>query len=380
MKKIIFLITFISVSAMVSAQSMQIQNMINYLRSKEYEKAKAAADAAAVHESTRTSPKMWLTRGRVYHSIYSDTSQKVRSLDAEAEEKALEAYINCLKNDKENIYKDDAKGLLVQACGAVNHKAMFYRQNNRFEDAIKTYDLLANALPYDFDQGIKRNNITKEKLIYNKFDTYRFAGNKEKVKELAGKLIEVSYKDPVIYTEMVKISMIDKDTAAALSYIEKGKNVFEDNMELITSELDIYLARKRTDILKDKLRSAIELAPDNEVLHFVLGKVYQSTDQTDEAEKAYLRALEAKPDYELANYNLAVLYYNAGTDWNAKLNALSLKDPRAKEFETKSNDYFKKAVVYFEASYEVSKDKSTKQKLRQLYLRLGQTEKADKYK
>src|SRR4051812_33612375 len=105
------------------SQNMQVQNMINYLRNREFEKAKASADAAAEHESTKTSAKMWMNRGNVYKAIYADTSKKVRDIDPEAEEKALDAYINCLKLDKDNIYKEDVKGPLVVAAAATNRKA-----------------------------------------------------------------------------------------------------------------------------------------------------------------------------------------------------------------------------------------------------------------
>ena len=379
MKKIITLL-FVSLTLMSFAQSIQIQNMINYSRTKEFDKAKISADAAAVHESTKSSSKMWMCRGNVYKGIYLDTSQKVRNLDAEAEEKALDAYLNCLKFDKDVIYKDEVKGSLVQSSAAVSNKANFYKQNKQFENSLKCYDLLESALPYDFDQGMKRNNITKEKIIFNKFEMYKYAANKEKTKEFANKLIEMKYKDPKIYTDMVQLSLLDKDTAQALAYIEKGKILFEDNMDLIASELDIYLNRKQTDILKDKLKKAIEVSPDNEVLHFVLANLYKGTNQFAEAEKEYLKALELKSDYEPANYNLGALYYSGGKEWNDKLNALPLKDPKTKEYETKSNEYFKKAIGYLETSFELTKEKKTKQLLRQLCLRLGETAKAEKYK
>jgi tetratricopeptide (TPR) repeat protein len=361
-------------------QNLQVQNMINYLRNKDFEKAKVSADAAAEHESTRTSPKMWMNRGHVYRAIYADTAKKVRDIDMEAEEKALQAYTNCLLFDKENIYKDDVKGPLVMASSATNRKANYYIANKEYEKALKCYDLLEAALPYDFDQGMKRQNITKENIMFNKFEMYKNAGNKEKTKEFAGKLMDIKYKHPRIYTDMVRLSLIDKDTAAALSYIEKGKLQFEDNMDLIATELDIYMARKKTDVLKDKLKAAIEVSPDNEVLHFVLANLYKGTNQFELAEKEYLKAIELKPDYEAAQYNLGVLYYSAAKDWNDKLNALPLKDPKAKEYEAKSNDYFRKAVGYFETSYDINKDKKTKQILRQICLRLGETEKAEKYK
>jgi hypothetical protein len=67
-------------------------------------------------------------------------------------------------------------------------------------------------LPYDFDQGMKRANITKEKLMYYKFDMYKYAANKEKTfEEYADKLIALNTKTK-IYTDMIKLSLIDRDT------------------------------------------------------------------------------------------------------------------------------------------------------------------------
>jgi predicted Zn-dependent protease len=363
------------------AQSNQVQNASNYLRNKEYDKAKASADAASEHESTKSSPKLWMYRGKIYQAIYFDTSKVVKRLDSEAEEKALESYINCLKNDKDNIYKDEVKGLIVQASAAASNKANYYKINKEFDKALRCYDLMEAALPYDFDQGMKRNNITKEKLVYNKFEMYKYAANKEKTIEFANKLIDMKYKEPRIYTDMVKLSLVDRDTSKALSYIEKGKVMFEDNMELVNQEINIYLARNKTNELKNKLNDAINLAPDNEVLHVILANLYQKTNENDKAEAEYLKALEIKPDYEIANYNLGVMYFNLGNEWNEKLGALPPKETaKAKEYEGKANEYFRKAVGNFEKSYEVSPDKATKQQLRKLFLRLGETEKADKYK
>ncbi len=380
MKKFVSAILLLS-SALSFSQSNQIQNAINYLRNKELDKAKVSADAASVHESTMNNPKTWMYRGRVYQAIYFDTSRVVRAYDSESAEKSLESYIKCLKLDKDVVYKDEVKGPLVQATAAVNNKANAYKITKEFEKALNCYDLLEQALPYDFDQGMKRANITKEKLMYSKFDMYKYAANKEKTKEYADKLIDIKYKEPKIYTDMVKLSLIDRDTTKALEYIGKGKLMFEDNMELVNQEINIYLARNKTDELKAKLNDAINLAPDNEVLHAILANLYQKTKENDKAEAEYLKALEIKSDYEIANYNLGVMYFNSGNEWNDKLGALPPKETaKAKEYEAKANEYFRKAVANFEKSYEVSPDKATKQQLRKLFLRLGETEKADKYK
>ena len=380
MKKII-LFLFISYSALSFSQSMQVQNMFNYLRNKEYEKAKSSADAASIHETTKLSSKMWLYRGNVYKAIYTDTSKKVRDIDLAAEEKALEAYINCLKYDKDVIYKEDAKGPLVLTAAATRNKSNYYKQNKEFDNAIYCLELLELSLPFDFDQGIKRNNITKEKLLFDKFDLYKFAANKAKTIEYANKLIEANYKDSKIYTDMVKISLMDKDTSAALSYIEKGKIMFEDNMTLIGTEIDIFLARKKINELKDKLNKAIDLAPDNELLHAVLGQVYEKSGDLVNSEKEYLKALEIKPDYEIINFKLGAFYFNLAAEFNKKLNDLPPKETvKSKDYNEKIIDNFKKAIPFLEKAFETNPDKAYKQRIFQAYSRLGETEKALKYK
>lgn len=380
MKKII-LFLFISYSALSFSQSMQVQNMSNYLRNKEYEKAKSSADAASIHETTKLSSKMWLYRGNVYKAIYTDTSKKVRDIDLAAEEKALEAYINCLKYDKDVIYKEDAKGPLVLTAAATRNKSNYYKQNKEFDNAIYCLELLELSLPFDFDQGIKRNNITKEKLLFDKFDLYKFAANKSKTIEYANKLIEANYKDSKIYTDMVKISLMDKDTSAALSYIEKGKIMFEDNMTLIGTEIDIFLARKKISELKDKLNKAIDLAPDNELLHAVLGQVYEKSGDLVNSEKEYLKALEIKPDYEIINFKLGAFYFNLAAEFNKKLNELPPKETvKSKDYNEKIIDNFKKAIPFLEKAFESNPDKAYKQRIFQAYSRLGETEKALKYK
>ncbi|MBL7930503.1 MAG: hypothetical protein JNL60_01290 [Bacteroidia bacterium] len=397
MKKSIVLF-FVTVTLLANGQSMQIQNMANYVRGKDYVKAKESADAAAVHENTKENSKMWLYRGNVYKKIYSDTSKKVRDIDQMAEEKALEAYINVFKYDKSGIYKDskiddmgseygdngmdmNVKGSIVQAAAATKRKANFYAANKEYDKALYCFDLLEAALPYDFSEGMKRQNITKDKILYEKFEMYKNAANKEKTKEYAQKLIDMKYKEPKIYTDMVRLSLLDKDTVAALSYIEKGKILFDDNMSLIGTEIDIYIAQKKTKELQDKLKAAIELSPDNEVLHAVLGQVYEKSNDPDNAEKEYMKALEIKPDYEAINFKLGAMYFNIAADYNKKLNDLPpTETAKSKDYEAKIKDNFTKAVPFLEKAYEVTPDKAYKQRLYQAYTRLGNPEKAAKYK
>jgi predicted Zn-dependent protease len=380
MKKTVF-VFMIMIVTVVSGQNMQVQNMVNYLRNKDYEKAKNAADLASVHESTKSSAKTWMYRGNVYRAIYSDKNEDVKKLDPMAEEKALEAYINVMKLDKSNSYKDQVRDGLVNSAAMTSVKAHNYRVEKKVKEAEYAYDLLEEASAFDPDGIMKQNNITKEKIKEERFYLYREAGEQAKATELAHKLWEESNDTEWLYVDMVTMALEAKDTVNALKYIEKGKMKHSGNTFLVGKEIDIYVAQKKTDVLKDKLLKAIEITPGNEVLHALLGKVQESTKDMEAAEKSYLKALELKPDYDFANYQLAVIYYNRGKDFNQKANDLPPRDPKLKDYEAKSADNFKKAFGYFEKSYEANpKDANTRKVLYQLSMRMGDTEGAKKYK
>jgi tetratricopeptide (TPR) repeat protein len=363
------------------AQSNQVQNAFNYLKNKEYDKAKIAADLSATNASTSNGAKTWYYRGKIYKAIGEDKDVSVKNLDPAAEEKALESFITCLTLDKGNdIYKNEVKGLLVQSSYAVFQKSKFLQSNKEYDKALPLLDLVDKSLPFDFDGGLKTNGITKESILLAKSKLYYALGNKELAKESINKLIDMNYKDASVYNEMSRLSLADKDTVKALSYLEKGRILMPENSELLNSEINIYLAQGKINVLKDKLTKAIELSPKNEALYCVLANIYNSSKDQDKAIESYKKSLEINPKYDIANYNLGVIYFTKGKEWMDKVNALPLKEEaKAKDYEAKAKVEFKSATEYLEKSYEVSPDKRTKQTLFQLFTRLGEPEKAAKY-
>ena len=202
---------FLGLAMLAESQNMQVQNMSNYLRNKEYDKAKASADAAAEHESTKNSAKTWMLRAKVYRAIAADTT--LGKLDAAAVEKALEAAITCLKLDKgKDIYLKDVGEDFGWSAAVSRNKAGLYRYNKQYNEAARIYDLLDQALMFENVGNLKANNITRESVMYERFQMYREMGDLGKQKEIADKLIAMNYKDPKIYYSMVKMSLDQKDT------------------------------------------------------------------------------------------------------------------------------------------------------------------------
>ncbi len=380
------LICLVSAKMVFWAQPINVQNMINYTRNKEYDKARAAADASIVHEETKSKPKTWKCRAEVFKAIYSDTSARVRAIDSKSEEKALEAFTQCLildaqQNSKQMIYKDEVKNPLVQAASACRRKADYYIQNKQYAEALYLFELLEKALPFDYDQAMKRSNITPEKLKFNRFQVSSYAGDKPQLIRLSEDLIRMSYKEAYIYETMLKLYLSDKDTAAALNIIEKGKELFESNMFLIGNEIDIYLARKKTQDLILKVQSAIEQAPENDLLKIVLGQVYEKTSKPLDAEKYYLEAYALNPSAETINFKLGAFYFNSGADAQRVLNDLKpTEKEKIKKYEDLVKVQFTKALPYLKKAFELNPDKAYKQRIYQAYIRVGDTENAIKYK
>jgi tetratricopeptide (TPR) repeat protein len=78
---------------------------------------------------------------------------------------------------------------------------------------------------------------------------------------------------------------------------------------------------------------------------------------------------------------LGAFYFNLAADYNKKLNDLPPKETaKATEYENKIKDNFKKAIPYLEKAFESNPDKAYKDRIYRAYLRLGETEKAAKYK
>lgn len=380
MKYLTLLLAVCTVS--LFAQKSNLVNTWSYLRSKELDKAKSAIDAAALHEDTKNNAKMWLYRAQTYMALQESKDDNFRNLDADAAEKAFTSVVNCFKTDKEKFYHDEIKGLLMPSAGRLYNKANTYLVEKKFDDAIRCTQLLFDGIPFDKDDAMKHQNITVDKLNYQIFSIAYAAKNITLAKESLQKLIDVGYKDPNIYIIMADIC--DKEGAIdkQISYIEQGRNIFDDNAALITAELNYYIKQNKVDVLLDKVSKAIEVSPDNEILYYTQGSIYQGKKDFEKAEVAYKKAIELKPDYPEAIYNLGAMYLNNGIEYNNEANNLPPKESKKiQELTDKAKVEFNKSIPFLEKAHELDANDGTVTKsLLQLYVTTGNNDKYKKLK
>ncbi len=99
------------------------------------------------------------------------------------------------------------------------------------------------------------------------------------------------------------------------------------------------------------------------------------------ATSAYENAILINPDYFEANYNLGALYVNQAADILDKANDLPLD--AVKEYDTQkamADEMLKKSLPYLEKALELTPDDvNTMVSLKEIYTRLGMTEKLESH-
>lgn len=302
-------------------------------------------------------------------------------LDPEAAEKAFDAFLSCMKLEKDNkVWGDEVRDLLMEAAQYVYFKGYdaAYTEKN-YEKAYKAMDMIAPAFELDKDQILKRNNITPELIINESYKIALAAKDNARAKQNLQKLIDIKFKDPYIYMDMSNIYLKEKDTAKALNYIEQGRSIFDDNSMLLNAEIDLYIMQNKLDKLMAKTTAALESTPDDDRLNYLQGFLYEKKNDLVKAEAAYKKALETNPDNMDATYQIGALYFNKAVEINKKAEAAAEKGDmkKADVLDAQKTEEFKKALPYLEKTYEATPtDKATATNLLKIYQLLGDTEKA----
>ena len=383
MKKGIITIVLVAITTITFAQKHNIVNASIALRNENYAEAKNYIDEAYETESTSNEPKMWNYRAPIYLQI----ALKEPSLDKDAAFKAAEAHIKCLQKDKKGrvvvrkwTSEEDILAGLVQCGYKLFNVAIENYNAEDYKGSLKHYNAIFGIIPYDAEDQLKRGNITRETILYNSFFSSNKMKDNVKSKELLKELIDINFNEPAIYIHMSNIYITEGNTDKALEYLSLGREMFETDEGLINTEINLYIQLGRTSELIGKLNEALELDPENDLLLFNRGTIYDQEGDFDNAEKDYKASLEINPDAFGTNYNLGALFFNSAIEQNNKANSTS-NNSVYKKLKAKAEGLFGKALPYLEKAYEIdSKDKNTLLSLKQLYYMNGDYKKSEEMK
>ncbi|MEI6854349.1 MAG: tetratricopeptide repeat protein, partial [Bacteroidota bacterium] len=366
-------IVAVLITALTFAQTTKVVSAFNYLRNGQLEKAKLNIDEATANDQTKGQAKTWFYRGNIYLSIYLTKEPKYKALDTNALQVSYDAYQKAVELDpqisNENLMPPSPMmGLYIIGEQYYNQGVDLYNKKD-YPNAMSKFEMTK-----------KINNIFGAKDSTATFNAALCAiqlKDNKKAKSYLEDLARMNYKQAMVYTQLAGIYKAEGDTNKAAVTIGKGRKVFPSDLNLIISEINIYLAKGKTKEAQDLLDLAVSKDPNNATLHFAVGANMDEFGNFEQAEKSYLKAIELKNDYFDAYYNLGALYVNTAATVMEEANKLPINETaKYDELKAKADKLLEKALPALETAEKLNpKDYNTLITLKQLYARKGDAEK-----
>lgn len=370
MKKLLILIVSVLLVSGLYAQNSKRTSAFNYFKNGKLDKAKEFIDPTIENPKTMNVAKTWYYRGNIYLQIALSDNPEYRALDPNALDVAYESYKKCTELDERGEYTQDVQhNFRVIASNYFNKGVALYNEADYLNAAASfqnTYDIT------------KEMGGTDTLALSNVALSYDIAGNYDKALQKYNELVELGYKDPLVYNSLATIYMNHKsDTVAAEKYIVKGRAMFPNDYQLLIAETNLYLSRGENEKAIANLEKALETDPANKTIWFALGTNYENTGDKDKAAQAYQKAIDIDPTYADAYYNMGAMYNNEAAEIIEQANELPLDAVAEYEAEkAKADVLLKKAVPFLEKSEELNPGNlATLQTLKQIYTILKNMEK-----
>ncbi|MBI3135439.1 MAG: tetratricopeptide repeat protein [Bacteroidetes bacterium] len=337
--------------------------------------AKTYIDLSAVHVDTKNDPKTLMYLGFIYveipicAAISGDATLK--AIDPEQSvEKGFKAFEDSKANDPKKMYAEQ----IDEYCG-------FYRsqfanmgitsyEEGKYEEAMAG---LMGAATFGEAMGLKDSAY----YFYGGIAAFKLDNWKE-AEEAFSKTVEWGYQtgSSVYYLSQSMLKQGKKDEVETMLKAQVAKN--PKNKDIMIELINFYIDTDRKPEAVQILNDAIALDPNNPVLIYTAGTIYENMGDFANAETNYIKA-QGLGDKN-AGFALGSLYFNKGADLVTEANKLTFGTP---EYQQKydpmieeSKVYFNKALPFLEqAAVENPKDLIVLEALKQAYGKVGNTEK-----
>ena len=369
MKKTILTALIMIISTIMIGQTNKRTSAYNYQRYGKLDLAKQAIDEASQDEKTIMDAKTWFYRGNIYYDIAVSSDEKYRNLDPDPFGVAFQSYTKAKELDTKGEFTADIlKYTIAVGEGYYNLGVINYNEQ-KFKDAALNFEKAYNV-------GSSVNRIDTSALINAAVSAAQ--GNELQLsKQYYQQLIAMKVQKPDVYASLSEVYKTEGDTTMALQTIAKGRELFPDDFNLLIAETNIYLATNEREKAMTDLETALKIDSTNPSIFFAVGTIYDQIGDVSKAVNAYENALLLKPDYFEANYNLGALYVNQAADILDRANDLPLDAVAQYDQEkAKADQMLEKSLPYLEKALELMPDDvNTMVSLKEIYTRLGMTEK-----
>ncbi len=368
-------------SIVVNAQNSAVVTAWNHLQHEELDKAREAIDKAIKHEQTKGKAKTWYYRAVIYGRI--SQSDKFKNLVPSPMDTALASYEKAIELDTKGNYSEDIRGELTLLVQYLYNQGVQAYNNGDFQSAYdyfmkgnKVQSLLAKL---NGDNSFKGDTSFLEAAAISAYNAQMI----DEAISAYEALLKAGKQTAKIYNTLAYLYLVGKnDIDGAEKVIQEGRQKFPTDIDLIRKQINIYLMRGESEKALPLIDEAIKKDTSDPMLYIIKGSIYEQQGNFEEAEKAYKKALSLNDDLFDANYSLGALYYNKAVEITDQMNKLPVdKIDEYNKLKKERDAWLQKALPYLEKAHKLKPDDlNTILALREIYMRLGQTDKSNQMK
>ncbi len=331
-----------------------------YLRQNNIAEAKRHIDGLLADPKENTKVRTWFYVGEVYQRIALSDSAPISNLDANALQKAIDAYAKVREmtaKSQNNEYrlrldipqpniedptKIDQPVMTTFFEGAFNKGARLYSLND-YENAGKYFEAAAQLNETDtiapFMLATSGYSLRNKEMLQKGIDRYYKNGG----------------KTADLYLMGYNIAIEKEDLDGALDYVNQGLAKFPKSINLLKTKAQILNKQGKYDEAILELKKVLDINPDDDMTAFYIGNMYDGKKDYEQAITFYKKAIEMNKKNFEANFYLGLLYYKQAAESEEKWNEAREKKDAASmdKYEADIKSFCQKAMPYLEASYRL---------------------------
>lgn len=359
-------------------QDGDLTSAILALRNGDLKTAKSYIDKAYLKTKINTKPKVWRYRAEIYDRLMIEASNEKNPVikpllgdsGALVMNNALKMVRLLDKPGEEHF--DAAKRLEGNLRVHLNNEGVRLYDEKSFVAAFRNFSGMIDLTPKDTNAY---NNPILTAIEMQRPDLIS-----ETIARMKSNLtVPVSTYRSVTryyYRTFQEAKGTGNEAQAKANYeksLSEASSAYPSEKEFAINQLNLLLADNRSNEAKAKLEENIKLDPNNKVLYFILGNLFEQESKKEKLPKMearklqyqaldqYNKALKVDPTYTDANYNAGVVYVTMANPAIDSLNNLPLKAPvgLADKLNKRIDGHYKNALPYFEASYKADSKNTT---------------------
>lgn len=383
MKKILPIVVLLFCVTATFAQKVSPTRAYNLYYEKDFVKAKECIDACTQDEKYSTKASTWLYKANIEYQIATaeiSAKQQDSSVIIAHPTAPEDAYMAFKKAEELNKNVEATDMLAPYEALPKLYPILFIEGvneliANKFEKANQVLKLAAES--YEMQ---KPEYPLQGELYYYYAYTFEMLKDNANAQKYYQKAIDDGSENMNVYIRLIESYKTNNQKSDVLQLITKAKAKDANNAHILVAEADYYYwigENKKGRELLDKLPASVFQVPEAVVN---AANLYIKDESYAEAETLLKKAYDRTPNNYVVVYNLGVCCDNIGNAKYLEANKLDISGNK-KEAQTLKNEadgYLSRAATYFEkALQQEPNDKTLMHKLKEIYLRLLQNDKAD---